>query len=138
MTTHTNRPHGWPPIPLALKILAGLMVLWAIGTVMNLPNLMQNGLPLVGTFVFGATAASIAVFLDLFGPLVFLIALWFRKPWGPIWACFYLGLFILNGLVALIAVLEDLGAAQILVPIIAATLFLAVILWQRAYFKAEP
>lgn len=137
MDTEPNQKSGWKPIPLPLKILSAVLVFWALGAVMNLPNLMENGLPLFGKFVFGTTAASIAIFLDLIGPFVFLLALWFRKTWAAHWAFFYLGIFILNNLVALFAVRQELGLPQILVPTIAAILFVLVIFWQRSYFHQK-
>ena len=50
---------GWKPIPLALKILAVVFVLWSVGAVMNLPNLQENGLPLFGTFIYGMSATLV-------------------------------------------------------------------------------
>jgi len=129
---------GWKPIPLPLKILSVLMLLWTVGALMNLPNLMQNGLPLLGTFVSGITALLVVLVLDFIGPLTFLFALWTRKSWGPKWAFIYLGLFILNGVVAFFTVREQLGSAQILVPTLASALFSAVIYWKRDYFAPPP
>ena len=50
------------------------------------------------------------------------------------WAFFYIGLFVLNGIVALLTVVDQLGSAQILVPNIASLFFLAVIYWKLSYF----
>lgn len=125
---------GWKPIALPLKILAVVMVFWIVGAVMNLPNLMTNGLPLLGTFVYATTALLIVLALDIIGPLVFLFALWMRKSWGPKWAFSYLGLFILNGIVAFFTVRAQLGLPQILIPTLAAAIFFAVIYWKRDYF----
>ena len=107
-----------------------------IGSAMNLPNLMENGLPAFGKFVFGIGAFLFVLFLDFIGPLVFFYALWNRKPWGVGWAVFYIGLFILNGIVALLTVSDQLGLTQILVPNLASLLFLAVILWKRSHFAS--
>jgi uncharacterized membrane protein len=126
---------GWKPIPVVLKTLSVLMVLWAIGSAMNLPNLMENGLPLFGAFVFGMGAFFVVLLLDFVGPLVFLIALWNRKSWGVKWAFFYIGLFILNGIFALFLAREQLGFAQILLPNFVSLMFLAVIFWNRSYFS---
>ena len=128
---------GWKLIPIPLKVLAVLMVLWALGTVMNMPSLSENGLPLLGTFVYGAAALSVAIFLDIIGPVVFLYGLWNRKSWSVKWAFFYIGLFIINSLFALFTVSEQLGLPQILIPTVVSATFLAVIYWQRAYFTAE-
>lgn len=125
---------GWKPIPLVLKILFVVFVLWIFGAVMNLSNLMESGLPLFGTFVTGVTAALIVLFLDVIGPLAFLFALWTRKSWGPKWAYFYIGLFILNSIVAFFTVADELGLPQILIPIIVSIIFIIVIYFKRDYF----
>ncbi len=126
---------GWKPIPLALKILTIMMILWSVGSAMNLTNLLENGLPLLGRFVHGLSAFLVVLLLDFIGPAVFLYALWNRKPWGPKWAYFYIGLFIINGLVALLTVRDQVGLLQILVPSLVCAIFLAVIYWKRAYFS---
>ena len=129
---------GWKPIPLPLKILFVVFILWLVGSVMNLPNLFENGLPLFGKFVYGMTAALIVLLLDIIGPATFLFALWNRKSWAAKWAFAYIGIFILNNTVALFTVREELGLPQILVPTIASLIFLAVIFWKRNYFKQTP
>jgi hypothetical protein len=126
---------GWKPMPLPLKILLVVFILWLVGALMNLPNLMENGLPLFGNFVFGASAASIALLLDVVGPVVFLFALWNRKAWSVKWAFAYIGLFILNNTIALFTVREELGLPQILIPTIVGIIFLAVIFWKRGYIQ---
>jgi hypothetical protein len=98
------------------------------------PLLLENGLPLLGRFVHGLSAFLVVLLLDFIGPAVFLYALWNRKPWGPKWAFFYIGLFIINGLIALLTVRDQLGLMQILVPDFVCAIFLAVIFWKRAYF----
>jgi len=135
MNTVTEAEKGWKPIPLPLKILSALFVLWSIGAIMNLPNLLENGLPLFGNFVYGATAIFVVLLLDIIGPMGFLFALWQRKPWGVIWAFTYIGLFILNSVIAFVAVREQLGVPQILVPAIVSAVFIAVIFWKRHYFE---
>lgn len=136
MSADVGRPTGWRPIPLALKVLCLVMVLWAIGSAMNLANLMENGLPVFGSFVFGIGALLVVLFLDFIGPLIFFYALWNRKSWGVTWAFFYIGLFVLNGIVALFTVSGQLGFAPILVPNLVILAFLAVIFWKRSYFTA--
>ncbi|MCP4980942.1 MAG: hypothetical protein GY935_10660 [Gammaproteobacteria bacterium] len=129
---------GWKPIPLPLKILFVVFILWLVGSVVNLPNLFENGLPLFGNFVYGMTAALVVLLLDIIGPVTFLYALWNRKSWTAKWAFAYIGIFILNSTVALFTVREKLGLPQILVPTIASLIFLAVIFWKRNYFKQTP
>jgi hypothetical protein len=126
---------GWKPIPLPLKVIFIVFVLWMVGAVMNLPNLIENGMPIYGTFVYGTSAAIFPLLVDFIGPAIFLFALWNRRPWAALWAFAYNGIFILNNTVALFTVREDLGVPQILVPTIASVIFLAVIFWKRDYFE---
>ena len=128
---------GWKPIPLALKILAVVFVLWSVGAVMNLPNLQENGLPLFGTFIYGMSATLVVLLLDIIGPITFLFALWSRKSWAPTWAFAYIGLFVLNSTVAFFTVREELGLPQILGPTVASLVFLAIIFWKRDYFAKD-
>jgi len=132
------KERGWKPIPLPLKVLFVVFILWLVGSVMNLPNLFENGLPLFGNFVYGMTAALIVLLLDIIGPVTFLFALWNRKSWAAKWAFAYIGIFILNNTVALFTVREELGLPQLLVPTTASFIFLAVIFWKRNYFKQTP
>ncbi len=135
MDESVTKEKGWNPIPLPLKILFVVFILWLVGSVMNLPNLFENGLPLFGNFVYGMTAALIVLLLDIIGPVTFLFALWNRKSWAAKWAFAYIGIFILNNTVAFFTVREELGLPQLLVPTIASLIFLAVIFWKRNYFK---
>lgn len=135
MTDTATRATGWKPIPLALKILSVIMLLWMVGAVMNAPNLMEGGLPLLGVFVTGSVALTVVLILDIIGPLLFLYALWTRKSWGPKWAATYMGLFVLNSIVAFFTVRDALGTPQVLVPALASLIFLAIILWKRDYFR---
>ena len=125
----------WKPIPLPLKILFVVFILWLVGSVINFTNLSENGLPLFGNFVYGITAALVVLVLDIVGPVTFLFALWNRKSWAAKWAFVYIGIFILNSTVALFTVREELGLPQLLVPTLASLIFLVVIFWKREYFK---
>lgn len=138
MNPTVARAKGWKPIPLPLKILFVVFVVWMVGAVMNLPNLYQNGMPILGTFVFGIKATILPLLLDFIGPIAFLFALWTRKSWAVKWAFIYNGVFILNNTIAFFTVRDELGLPQILVPTIASLIFLAVIYWKRGYFKDAP
>lgn len=135
MTNAQSVEKGWRPIPMPLKVLAVLMVLWSLGSLLNLPNLMVGGLPLLGAFVYGPAALAVVLVLDFAGPLGFLYALWTRKAWGVPWAFLYIGLFLINSLVAVATVRDKLGTGPVLAPVVASALFLAVIYWKRAYFR---
>jgi len=129
-----EKPTGWKPIPLSLKILFVVFILWSIGSVLNMPNLYESGAPLFGVFVYGISAITLALLLDIVGPMTFLYALWKRKSWATVWAFSYISVFILNSIVALFTVREQLGLPQILVPTIASIIFLITIYFSRSYF----
>lgn len=131
------RKTGWQPVPLPLKILSVVLVLWLMGSVMNLPNLYHNGMPLFGSIVYGINAAMLPLLVDILGPAIFLFALWSRRSWAVYWAFAYNGIFILNGIVALFAVREELGLPQVLLPTLISVVFLAVIFWKRGYFNED-
>ena len=126
---------GWKPIPLSLKILFVLFVLWVFGSVMAISERYDSGLPFFGMYLYGNAAAIIVLFLDVISPLTFLFALWNRKPWGPLVAFSYIGIFVLNGIVAFFTVREQLGIPQILIPTLVSTVFFAVIYRSKSYFK---
>ena len=130
-----TKDKGWRPIPIPLKILSVVLVLWMAGAIMNLPNLHESGLPLLGTFISGVAASVVVICLDIIGPIGFIYALWNRKTWAPLWAFSYMGIFILNSVVAIFTVREELGLMQILIPTIATVVFLTTIYWRREYFK---
>ena len=130
-----KKQNGWKPIPLSLKILSVVFILWSIGAVVNLPNLYASGLPLFGVFVYGIPAAIVLLLLDVVGPIIFLFALWSRKPWAPLWAFVYIGFFILNHTVAIFTVRERLGLMPILIPTLFSVAFCIVIYLKRNYFK---
>jgi hypothetical protein len=130
-----EKQSGWKPVPLSLKILSFVFILWSIGSVLNIPNLYESGLPLLGIFVYGITAILVALLLDIVGPIIFIFALWNRKPWAAVWAFSYIGFFILNSTVAFFTVRGQLGLPQIIIPTIASVIFLVVIYTKRSYFK---
>jgi hypothetical protein len=130
-----GRKKGWKPVPLSLKILFVIFILWSVGSVLNAPNLYESGLPLFGVFVHGVTAILVVLLLDIVGPMTFLYALWNRKSWATVWALSYISVFILNSIVAFFTVREQLGLMQILIPTIASVIFFIVIYKKRIYFK---
>lgn len=130
-----DKGKGWKPIPLSLKILFVVFILWSVGSVLNAPNLYESGLPLFGVFVYGATAILVVLLLDIVGPMTFLYALWNRKSWATVWALSYISVFILNSAVAFFTVREQLGLMQILIPTVASVIFFIVIYKKRSYFK---
>ena len=127
--------NGWKPIPLSLKILFVVFVLWSIGSVLNISTRYELGLPFFGVFVYGIVASLIVLLLDVVAPITFLFALWKRKSWAVSFALSYIIVFILNSTVAFITVRGQLGLPQILIPLVANVIFLIVIYRARGYFK---
>jgi len=126
---------GWKPIPLSLKILFVVFVLWTIGSVMAVFMRYELGLPFFGLFVYGITASLIVLLLDVIAPITFLFALWDRRSWAVSFAFSYIGIFILNSVVAFFTVREKLGLMPIFIPLIVNVIFLIVIYKKRSYFK---
>ena len=126
---------GWKPIPLSLKILSVVFVLWVVGSVFAIPSRYELGLPFLGVFVYGIVAIIIVLFLDIIAPITFLFALWNRKSWAASFALSYTAFFIFNGIIAFFTFWEQLGLMQILIPTIANIIFFIVIYRTRSYFK---
>jgi hypothetical protein len=126
---------GWKPIPLSLKVLFVLFVLWIVGSVMAISSRYELGLPFFGMFVYGVIACFIVLLLDIVGPLAFLFALWKRESWGPKVAYIYMGIFIINSIVAIFTVRNQLGFMPIFMPLLFNVAFVAVIYKERNYFE---
>ena len=126
---------GWKPIPLSLKIIFVLFVLWSIGSVFAIPTRYELGLPFLGVFVYGLFASLIVLLLDVVAPTTFLFALWNRKSWAASFALSYIAVFIFNSVVAIFTVRAQLGLIPILIPLVANVIFLIVIYRTRSYFK---
>ena len=125
---------GWKPIPLSLKIIFVVFVLWSIGSVLGISTRFELGLPFFGVFVYGIIAVLIVLLLDIVAPLTFLFALWNKKSWAVRFALSYIVIFILNSVVANFTVRDQLGLLPILIPLIAKIIFLIVIYKTRNYF----
>ena len=130
-----RKEKGWKTIPLSLKILFVLLVLWTLGSVLNISNRYESGLPFLGVFVYGIAAILIVLLLDIAAPITFLFALWNRKSWAASFALSYIAFFILNSVIAFFTFREQLGLMQILIPTIANVIFFIVIYKTRSYFK---
>ena len=127
--------NGWKPIPLSLKIISVVFVLWSIGSVLNISARYESGFPFFGVYVYGIVAGLIVLLLDVVAPITFLFALWNRKSWAASFALSYIAVFILNSAVAFFIVREQLGLPQILIPLVSNVIFLIVIYRARGYFK---
>ena len=126
---------GWKPIPISLKILIVVFILWALGSLFGIPLRFETGLPFLGVFVYGLTASLIVLFLDIVAPITFIFAVWNRKTWTTYFAFSYIGFFIINSVVAIFTVREQLGLMPILIPLLINIVFLIVIYKSKNYFK---
>ena len=135
MNESTGIEKGWKPIPLSLKILFVVFVLWTIGSIFAVSTRYELGLPFFGVYVYGIAAGIIVLLLDVLAPITFLFALWNRKSWAASFALSYIVVFILNSAVAFFTVREQLGLPQILIPLVANIIFFIVIYRTRSYCK---
>lgn len=135
MSAHTS---GWKPIPLPLKIICVLSVLWALGAVANLSNLMNYGVPFFGMLLKGTSALPVPLVLDFLGPIGLIFASLKRLPWGPKWATFYMGAFIVNAAFTLIFASDLFSVPQILAPALVSVALLLVVYWKRGYYASAP
>ena len=130
-----KKEKGWKPIPLLLKILFVVFILWSIGSIFAIPMRYESGLPFLGVFVYGIVASLIVLILDVMAPITFLFALWNRKIWAASFALSYIVIFILNSIITIFTVREQLGLMPILIPTVFNIIFLIVIYNNRNYFK---
>ena len=128
---------GWKPIPLSLKILFVVFVLWSIGSLFAIPMRYESGLPFLGVFVYGIVASLIVLLLDFVAPITFLFALWKRQSWAASFALSYIAVFIVNIAVAIVTVREQLGLMPILIPLLFNVGFFIIIYRSRSYFIQE-
>ena len=126
---------GFKPMPLSLKIVFILTILWIIGTFFAISMRYEQGIPFFGMWISGAFAIVIIALLDIIGPLGFLYALYNRLSWGIILASTYIGIFVLNSLIALFKYEEVLGTQAIAIPALVYIVFLGVILKNSDYFE---
>ena len=130
-----KRKTGWKPIPLSLKILFVVLILWVIGSLFAIQQRYELGLPLFGLYVYGISASLTVIILDVLAPIIFLFGLWTRKSWAALVAYAYMTIFLINGIIALFTFTEQLGLIQILIPNLAELIFLIVVYSKRKYFR---
>ena len=131
----SNKNTGWKPIPLSLKILFVILILWVIGSLFAIQQRYELGLPFFGLYIYGISASLMVMVLDVLVPATFLFGLWTRKNWAPLVAYTYMTIFLINGIIALFTFREQLGLIQILIPNIAELIFLIVVYSKRKYFR---
>ena len=124
---------GWKPMPIQLKVVFILNIIWAFGTLSSLQMMHQLGLPLFGSFIYGYSANIVQLIWDIIAPLSLCYALWYAKSWGTKLALTYLGLFLLNGAIAFALFRQQLGLAMILMPNLIALVLLILVYTKRNY-----
>ncbi|MFC1558811.1 hypothetical protein ACFL40_05605 [candidate division KSB1 bacterium] len=137
MKESMEKEKGWKPIPLLLKIIFVLFILWSVGSLFAVSTRYELGLPFFGVWVYGIVAALIVLLLDIAAPITFLFALWNRKSWAATFAFSYIAVFILNSTVAIFTVREQLGLMPVLIPALLNIIFLIVIYNKRNYFHSN-
>ena len=123
----------WRSIPLALKILAVVLVLWVAMSVSVVITMPEREIAFFGLLLKGVPATFVVLLLDVVSPLVFLYAIWKKLKWGANFGMLYNGIFILNNVVALFMFKEVFGNA-IYFPLIASTIFFSIIFKERRFF----
>ena len=125
---------GWKSLPLSLKILSIVLLLWAVMSVAVLVMMPEREIGFFGFMLTGTAAAVVVLLLDFISPLLFLYAMWKKLKWGAKFGMLYNGIFILNSIVALFTFREVFGNA-IYFPLIASTIFFYIIYRERNYFS---
>lgn len=126
--------NNWKPIPLALKILSVLLLLWAAMSIAVLVTTPERQIAFYGFLLKSTPASIIILILDVISPLVFLYALWNKLKWGAIFGMAYNGVFIINNIIALFMFKEVFGNG-IYFPLIISTIFFSLIYKERKYFN---
>lgn len=124
---------GWKSLPLSLKILFIVLLLWAGMSVSVLVMMPKREIAFFGLMLRGTGAAIVVLLLDFISPLLFLYAMWRRLKWGANFGMLYNGIFILNSIVALFTFRAEFGNA-IYFPLISSTIFFYIIYRERKYF----
>ena len=125
--------NNWKSIPLALKILSVLLLLWAAMSVAVLVTSPERQIAFYGFLLKGTQSAIIILLIDVISPLIFLYALWNKLKWGAIFGMAYNGVFILNNIIALF-MFKDIFGNGIYFPLVISSIFFSIIYKERKYF----
>jgi len=124
----------WKTLPLSLKILAIILMLWVAMSTATITMMPEREITFFGLLLKGTPAITIVLLLDVVSPLVFLYAVWKKLNWGANFGMLYNGIFVLNNLMAFFMFRDVFGNAMYF-PLIAGTLFFLVIYKNRNYFS---
>ena len=125
---------NWKSLPLALKILSVVLLLWVVMTVFVLVTMPERQIAFFGLLLKGVSATTVVVLIDVVSPLVFLYAMSKKLKWGANFGMFYNGIFILNSVVAFFTFKEIFGNA-IYFPLAASIVFFLIIFKEREFFR---
>lgn len=125
---------GWKRLPLSLKILCVVLLLWVAMSIAVLVTMPEREIAFFGSLLTGNAGTIVVLLLDVISPLVFLYATWKRLKWGANFGMLYNGIFISNNIVALFIFHAVFGNA-IYFPLIASTAFFLIIFKERKYFS---
>lgn len=125
---------GWKPLPISLKVLFVVLLLWVMMTIAVLISMPEREIAFFGMLLKGMPATAVVLLLDIISPLLFLYTAWRRIKWGAMFGMLYNGIFIINNLVALFLFAEVFGNG-IYFPLVASIIFFSVIFKERKYFS---
>jgi hypothetical protein len=126
---------GWKPIPLSLKILAGVFIFWSVMAVITIGMIAESGFPFLGMLITGLSAVIIVLLLNVVAPITFLFGLWNRKSWTAKFGLSYIGFFLLNSAIAYAVLAGQFVSAPFYFPEVANVIFFVVIYKTRIYFE---
>ncbi len=123
----------WSSLPLLLKILSILLILWAAMSIAVLVTSPAREIAFFGLLLKGISAAVVILLLDFISPLLFLVATWKKLKWGAKFGMLYNAIFILNNIVALF-MFKDVFGNGIYFPLTASIIFFGIIFKERHYY----
>jgi hypothetical protein len=126
--------NGWKPLPLSLKILSIVLLLWVLMSISVVVAMPEREIALFGLLLQGAPATTVVLLLDIISPLIFIYSAWKKLKWGANFGMLYNAVFNVNCIVSLF-LFRDLFGNGIYFPLIASAIFLFIIYKERNYFS---
>jgi hypothetical protein len=96
-----NRPTGWKPLPIVLKIIWILLLIGAVSSIMGVFSAPKVGFTFLGFDLYGKWAANAMFFSSILLPVLLLIAMMRRFRWTWIYGVGMYVLVIVNGLMSI-------------------------------------
>ena len=124
---------GWKALPILLKILFVVLLLWAMMSIAVIITMPEREIAFFGLLLKGISGNAIVLLLDVIAPLVLVYSMLKRLHWGATFGMLYNGVFILNNIVALF-MFRDIFGNGIYFPLIASIIFFTIIFKERKYF----